>query len=329
MVLAAVSAVNAADWPQFRGPAGDGTSPETGLLKQWPQEGPKELWSYGELGEGYSSVSVANGLVYTTGMIDGQGYLFAFDLQGKPKLQGQLRPGMDRSRQLPERPHHPHDRRRPPVPDERPGPARLLQRQDRRAHLARRYPGEVQGQEHPLGNRGIAPDRRRKGHLHARRPGRDRRGPEQDDRRDDLDDQGAQPALRLLLAHPGRAGRHPADHDARREGPRRDRRGYRQGLLDRPARGQLRHPGRQPGLQGRADLRHQRLSPRRPRLPALARRQRASRRNGPRNRSTSTMAASSSSTATSTGPARTGPGPAWTWLPARSNSPTSSSARAR
>ena len=84
MVLAAVSAVNAADWPQFRGPGRDGTSSETGLMKQWPQDGPKELWSYEGLGEGYSSVSVANGVVYTTGMIDGQGYLFAFDLQGKP-----------------------------------------------------------------------------------------------------------------------------------------------------------------------------------------------------------------------------------------------------
>jgi len=87
MVLVAVSAANAADWSQFRGPSRDGISPETGLMKQWPQDGPKELWSYDELGMGYSSVSVADGLVYTTGLTDGQGYLFAFDLQGNLKYK--------------------------------------------------------------------------------------------------------------------------------------------------------------------------------------------------------------------------------------------------
>ena len=85
--LAVVSAAEAVDWPQFRGPSRDGTSPETGLMKRWPQDGPKELWSYDGLGEGYSSVSVVGGIVYTTGMIGGQGYLFAFDSQGKPKYK--------------------------------------------------------------------------------------------------------------------------------------------------------------------------------------------------------------------------------------------------
>lgn len=87
MVLAVVSAANAGDWPQFRGPGRDGISHETGLLKQWPQEGPKELWSYDGLGAGFSSVSVVAGVVYTTGMIDGQGYLFAFDAQGSLKYK--------------------------------------------------------------------------------------------------------------------------------------------------------------------------------------------------------------------------------------------------
>ncbi len=87
MVLAVVSVANAVDWPQFRGPNRDGTSPETGLMMQWPRGGPTELWSYEGLGEGYSSVSVADGMVYTAGMIDGQGYLFAFDLEGTPKYK--------------------------------------------------------------------------------------------------------------------------------------------------------------------------------------------------------------------------------------------------
>ena len=31
----------AADWPQWRGPKRDGISQETGLLKEWPDAGPK------------------------------------------------------------------------------------------------------------------------------------------------------------------------------------------------------------------------------------------------------------------------------------------------
>jgi outer membrane protein assembly factor BamB len=57
----------AADWPTFLGPNRDGRSPDTGLLKQWPQEGPKLLWKVDRIGPGWSSVAVANGCVYTTG----------------------------------------------------------------------------------------------------------------------------------------------------------------------------------------------------------------------------------------------------------------------
>ena len=68
------------DWPQFRGPNRDGKSAETGLLKKWPQGGPEMLWSAGGLGIGFSSVAVAGGFVYTTGMINGEGFLFAYDI---------------------------------------------------------------------------------------------------------------------------------------------------------------------------------------------------------------------------------------------------------
>jgi outer membrane protein assembly factor BamB len=73
------------DWPQFRGPSRDGKSAELGLLKQWPEGGPKLLWSVSGLGIGFSSVAVADGLVYTTGMLDGEGFLFAYDLSGNLK----------------------------------------------------------------------------------------------------------------------------------------------------------------------------------------------------------------------------------------------------
>lgn len=71
------------DWPQFRGPNRDGKSPETGLLKKWPEGGPEMLWSVDGLGGGFSSVAVVDGMIYTTGLAaDKQGMVSAFDLDG-------------------------------------------------------------------------------------------------------------------------------------------------------------------------------------------------------------------------------------------------------
>ena len=70
------------DW---RGPDRNGIYPETGLLKQWPEEGPSLLWSYEGLGHGHSTVAVANKKVYVTGVKDSaqsMGTLFTFDLEG-------------------------------------------------------------------------------------------------------------------------------------------------------------------------------------------------------------------------------------------------------
>src|SRR3954462_4602576 len=60
------------DWPQFRGPARDNISKETGLLKQWPAGGPPLAWKVTTLGEGHASVAVANGKIFTSGLIDAQ-----------------------------------------------------------------------------------------------------------------------------------------------------------------------------------------------------------------------------------------------------------------
>lgn len=73
------------DWPQFRGPTRDGKSAETGLLKKWPEDGPELLWSVDGLGIGFSSVAIADGSIYPTGMLDGEGSLFAYDLAGNLK----------------------------------------------------------------------------------------------------------------------------------------------------------------------------------------------------------------------------------------------------
>jgi outer membrane protein assembly factor BamB len=77
----------AAEWPGWRGPNRDGKSPDTGLLKAWPQEGPPLAWKVSEIGSGFSSVAVSAGTIYITGQIDGKLMLSAFDLAGKRKWQ--------------------------------------------------------------------------------------------------------------------------------------------------------------------------------------------------------------------------------------------------
>ena len=67
---------------QWRGPDRYGIYPETNLLQEWPEDGPALLWEFNELGAGYSSVAIADDIVYTSGAIDSVGYLFAFDVEG-------------------------------------------------------------------------------------------------------------------------------------------------------------------------------------------------------------------------------------------------------
>lgn len=55
------------DWPQFHGPHRDNVSLETGLLDRWPADGPSLAWQCEGLGEGYSSVAVVGGRIYTMG----------------------------------------------------------------------------------------------------------------------------------------------------------------------------------------------------------------------------------------------------------------------
>ena len=58
------SAAPTSDWPQWRGPGRDGTSPERGLLKQWPAGGPKLLWQVDDIGDGYSTPVVVGSRIY-------------------------------------------------------------------------------------------------------------------------------------------------------------------------------------------------------------------------------------------------------------------------
>ncbi|MBC8468166.1 MAG: PQQ-like beta-propeller repeat protein [Planctomycetes bacterium] len=70
-------------WPQFHGPNRDNISTETGLLKKWPDNGPVLLWTARGLGHGYSSISIADGMIYTAGSIEKDTVVIALNLDGK------------------------------------------------------------------------------------------------------------------------------------------------------------------------------------------------------------------------------------------------------
>ncbi len=60
----ATSLAAAADWPQWRGPNRDGISQETGLLREWPESGPTQVWKVSDLGGGYSTPAVVGDRIY-------------------------------------------------------------------------------------------------------------------------------------------------------------------------------------------------------------------------------------------------------------------------
>ncbi len=57
-------AATADDWPQWRGPHRDGVSSETGLLQQWPPQGPRLLWQVKDIDFGYSTPAVVGDYLY-------------------------------------------------------------------------------------------------------------------------------------------------------------------------------------------------------------------------------------------------------------------------
>src|SRR4051812_32276272 len=81
------------DWPRWRGPNIDDISTEKGLLKEWPAGGPPLAWKATGIGQAYSSVSVAGGKIFTTGMADGTIYVHALDLNGKKLWSTELGSG--------------------------------------------------------------------------------------------------------------------------------------------------------------------------------------------------------------------------------------------
>jgi outer membrane protein assembly factor BamB len=78
--------VKPADWPQFRGPDRDDHSPDKGLLKEWPKDGPPLAWKATGIGEGYSSVAVVGDKVFTMGDVGDTAFVFALSRDKGDKL---------------------------------------------------------------------------------------------------------------------------------------------------------------------------------------------------------------------------------------------------
>ena len=67
------------DWAQWRGPNRDAKSNETGLLENWPEDGPPLAWKATGVGGGYSSVAITNGRIFTMGDLDDGSYVIVLD----------------------------------------------------------------------------------------------------------------------------------------------------------------------------------------------------------------------------------------------------------
>lgn len=74
------------NWSTWRGPNRDGLSAETGLLSSWQERGPKLAWKVKGLGNGLSSVAVAEGRIYTMGRRDGATKMIALSTKDGAKI---------------------------------------------------------------------------------------------------------------------------------------------------------------------------------------------------------------------------------------------------
>ena len=70
-------------WPAFHGADRLNISAEKGLMKQWPEGGPKLLWTYDACGRGYSGVAIADGMIFTAGDFPEAEKVMALDMNGR------------------------------------------------------------------------------------------------------------------------------------------------------------------------------------------------------------------------------------------------------
>ena len=73
------------DWPQWQGPDRNAISKETGLLKEWDEDGPPLAWRVEELGGGYSAPSISAGRIFGMSNRDGEEVVWALqEIDAKP-----------------------------------------------------------------------------------------------------------------------------------------------------------------------------------------------------------------------------------------------------
>jgi len=111
LCVAAAGVASAADWPQWLGPNRDRKSPDKGLLKSWPTDGPKLLWKNTGIGKGFSSPTIAGGQIFITGDEGADLILYALDMEGNTKWQTKVGTSWTRN--------HPGSRSSPVVDDGR------------------------------------------------------------------------------------------------------------------------------------------------------------------------------------------------------------------
>ena len=91
-VTVLTTSASAEDWPNFRGPARDGKSADTKLLRSWPAGGPRLLWKREGLGAGYSQPVVVDGAIYVTGAGADAGIVTSFDRSGTVRWRASFGP---------------------------------------------------------------------------------------------------------------------------------------------------------------------------------------------------------------------------------------------
>ena len=74
------------EWPRWRGADLSDHSPDKGLLKKWPKNGPEQIWLYKDAGIGYSGPAISGGKFFTMGERDGEIYLIAIDIKNGKEL---------------------------------------------------------------------------------------------------------------------------------------------------------------------------------------------------------------------------------------------------
>ncbi|MDE0737104.1 MAG: hypothetical protein OSB47_14880, partial [Pirellulaceae bacterium] len=70
-LVLATAALQAGDWPQWRGPNRNGHATSEGLRKEWPKDGPTVRWQVNHVGVGYSSLAIAGDRIVTQGDLNG------------------------------------------------------------------------------------------------------------------------------------------------------------------------------------------------------------------------------------------------------------------